>query len=338
MISRDMKSELLKLFEILLAEGFDNDYYRRIDIPSEAEIYLGVSSDKEPYFRFIAEKDKWRQIEEIQPRNGFQIVPDTLSTNEAATKKAYRIIKRKHIDNDIFFSFIANLIEAVYNSASVDSISNLIDRLMQWASFFKKYPSGILNQKQQIGLFGELYFLRMYLEKGNLNIIKNWKGPDKAAKDFVFNSFAVEIKTSVVSDNNVVHISNEYQLDSSGLAKLFLFNLLVAEDNVDGQTIPEIVDEIMEFTVADQKLHFKFRTLLNEIGYNEAFKEQYKLRIAPQVFYCYEVTPDFPRIIPSDLKQGIHNVSYNIELSHCLRYLYPYGEFESLVSGGVESE
>lgn len=330
----DIRELIINLLEELYKEAFQTDYCRRIDTESKANIFLGLDINNEPYFRFFTSADEKERINKIKPKNGFRIKQEDLTLKDYPDCTAFRISKGKSVDKDMFLSFIVDLVETIAPEGS--GISELINRLIQWSIFFKNCPEGVLNIKQQIGLYGELDFALHFVQNGLPKIIDYWRGPDKAAKDYVFRDFAVEVKTTLRDDKNKIQISNEFQLDSEGFDKLFLYFLIISEDNIDGQTLPEQIDAIRYYLAKDTARLNTFEDLLKKNGYEETFRDRYSIRFISESSFCYEISSEFPRITPANLVHGISSVSYMIDIAVCNDFQLSISEFNQFVSKRIK--
>lgn len=330
MKATDMRELITNLLCELYAEDFLTDYCRRIDTTSKANIFLGIDINNEPYFRFIAKNEDVERIKGIRPKNGFRIKQESLILDDYPNCTAFRILKGKSVDKEMFITFIVDLAEATAPEKA--DIANLIDRLIQWSVFFKNCPEGILSFRQQIGLYGELDFALHFIQKGYYEIIDHWRGPDKAAKDYVLKGSAVEVKTTLRDDKNRIQISNEFQLDSEGFDKLYLYFLIVSEDNMEGLTLPEQIDEIRYYLAKDTYRLNVFEELLKKAGYEEVFRDRYTNRFVSEASFCYDVMPGFPRITPANLVHGISSVSYGIDIAVCNDFQLSVSDFDTIVS------
>ena len=245
-----MKSDIREIFERLRQEKWNTDEYgRRIDTPSGVDIFLVLQNTK-PAFRFVISQNDKKRLQSITPRNGFE-----LCFEERGEMVNCFIVSRENNNLDIFLWFISDLVKSAGAVDPEMAINSLIKRIVHWASFFDKYPNGVLCITDQVGLYGELYFIQLFLDKGFPEIISKWKGPESSTKDFVFDKFAVEIKTTKRDDNNRIRISDENQLDNSGFDKLILCYLIISEDPFDGYTIPELVEHIRESLSHSRDFH-----------------------------------------------------------------------------------
>ena len=75
----------------------------------------------------------------------------------------------------------------------------------------KKQNLDALSENSQIGLYGELYFLRNFLKSfhNQYKCIFSWKGPEKSIQDFQFEDMAIEVKTTHGKNHQKIHIANE---------------------------------------------------------------------------------------------------------------------------------
>ena len=330
-----MEYDIKGLLDLLHNEQWNTrqDYGRRIKSRSGVDMYLLIRDGK-PAFRFLVSQNEKQDIKTISPRNGFEIsFEDSILCKDDI---ACLILPRRGSNLGLFLDFVRDLVIVAGESSSNLAVKNLIGRLAQWSLFFDKCPNGILSDNQQLGLLGELWFLYIFLEKGAFEIIKKWKGPESATKDFVFDDLAVEIKTTIRSDTNRIHISDENQLDDSGFSKLILCNLIFIKDELDGYTLPELIEEIRGFLGTYNYEQVRFNELLEKAGYRDVFAEMYDKSFKLENMFYYNVSEDFPRVIPRDLRNGVKAVSYNIELSFCKKYMIEYSQAESLILSEVQ--
>ena len=321
------------LFNQLKQEKWETQKYgRRINSTSGIDMFLAIWEGK-PAFRFVSNLAFKQRIQSIKPRNGFEISFD--DGNPDSGNIACFIFPRSKENVDLFLLFISDLAQVAGESDSKEATQVLIERLAQWATFFDKCPSGILSNKEQIGLFGELHFLQIYLEKDLHEIVNYWVGPEAATKDFVFVSLAVEVKTTARNDNNRIYISDENQLDDTGFDSLILCNLIVSEDSFDGYTLPELIEYIRKLLVNHDNELSRFNILLEKAGYKDVFADLYDKSFSLSCIFYFSVNKDFPRIIPCDLKKGVKSVSYSIERSLCMKNIMEYSIAEDLICSSI---
>lgn len=192
--------------------------------------------------------------------------------------------------------------------------------LKKCTTFFGKNGSHF-TREQALGLLGELYFMK---ERSVPTIswessLNAWKGPLGYPQDFLYPEAAIEIKTSEMSQMNLVRISNVEQLvpyQTKGY--LYVINVIEATEHPNQISISlnDLVEEISA-QLSDQGLDVEgFKLKLDFTGYTPANKYcATRYHIAAE--QCYSLDDNFPRIKPESLQKGIDNVKYTINLAHC---------------------
>ena len=124
-------------------------------------------------------------------------------------------------------------------------------------------------------------------------------------------SLALEVKTTRATTPDKVHISNVQQLDEEGMDKMFLTVVWVHQNDTAGETLPEMVDCLMEFL--PEPAIAMFSEGLMEVGYLEAHEELYaKDRYQLREFMHYQVQDGFPRMTRDQVPDGVKGVKYQI--------------------------
>ncbi len=235
----------------------------------------------------------------------------------------FKLLNFEH--KDIFAVLCEDLITSIASETNEKKlIREILNRFEKWKSLFNKIGLQGLIPEEQRGLFGELYFLRKFLQSGNdfLSIINTWIGTEKQVRDFQSNSWAVEVKTTHGNNHQKVHISSERQLDKSNLERLFLYHLSLEQQQNSGETLNDIVDSVAEILKTETIALNKFKSKLYEIGYFDLqrnFYETVGYHIRQDIFY--KVENDFPRIEENDIRAGVGDVKYSIILSQCTLYV-----------------
>ena len=229
----------------------------------------------------------------------------------------------------VFSSLCENLVETLYSlSEPKRMVLEVVNQLHRWKNLFGKINSNGLSKEEQQGLYGELYFLKKILFQHKANeynsLVDLWVGAQKASKDFQGDDWAVEVKTSSGRNTLLVDINGEHQLDETSVANLFVFHLSVEIPKSHGCTLPMMVRSIKETLLNNISALSSFEAKLCEAGYFDRHEEFYTERsyITKSERY-YKVSKNFPRIIESDLRQGVSNVYYQIAIGMCEKYLVP---------------
>ncbi|GGH02702.1 PD-(D/E)XK motif protein [Pedobacter zeae] len=224
------------------------------------------------------------------------------------------------IDNelkDIFALFIQNIIEDITTTTSEnEALTKTLNVIFKWKKLFDKISFSGMSLEYQKGLLGELIFIN-YLIDNNLptdKILSAWTGPEQDDKDFRFGDIGVEIKLTS-SKHPSLKITNEGQLDTQNVDKLYLILYLVENVKENGFSLNSLVFQISDKLHLDlDKLKF-FNERLLLLGYLASDEQHYNTMYSIKQIYYYNINQDFPRIIKSQLPSGIYNTSYSIELS-----------------------
>lgn len=224
---------------------------------------------------------------------------------------------------DVFTALATDIAHAV--AAAVDEtagVAALVGRLRRWQRFLEESgPSG-LEPIAQRGLYAELWLMRNHLvaDLGSTATILAWMGPSHTAHDFELGRTAIEVKSSLAKQHQVLRIVSERQLDDTGLAALFLFHLSLDAHRDAGQSLPAVVEELRGFvgTTAATALDDK----LLEAGYVDAHRGMYEnpgYTVREANFF--RVTEGFPRIVERDLKSGVGDLHYSVSVAECRHFL-----------------
>lgn len=239
----------------------------------------------------------------------------TLEIFEFDNKKELQIFLLDNELKDIFCYFIEDIVESIINSITQnESLVKISNVILKWKKLFDKIINNGLTLEKQKGLIGELLFVEFLLNNdfNGDKVLKIWTGPEFEDKDFLYQNLAVEVKLSS-SKLPKIQISNERQLDSTGLKKLFLSHVLLDEVKGVGFTLNEIVERVMNQFSNNHSLVTSFLEKLALVGYFPDDMELYNLQYQLREIKYYFVPNNFPKIISENLDNGIFNVSYFIE-------------------------
>ena len=230
------------------------------------------------------------------------------------------------VNTDIFAYLCGNLVETIERcDKEAKAIKLVLNRLEKWKTMFSKGASDGLSITEQQGLYGELMYLHKLLLRGifsYIDTLKIWVGADKAMRDFQGKDWAVEAKTISINNADQITINGERQLDETLLDKLYLYHLSVEASRMNGQTLNDKVDELRSLFSDDKAALNIFNAKLMEAGYFDHHRELYRER-------CYKIRKEsiyviddsFPRIKESELRDGVSNTVYSINVSTCAEYM-----------------
>lgn len=251
---------------------------------------------------------KWDELRDIR----IETLPD--EKNGAKQFLLVMLLNKQH--QDIFSSLSEDLLHQIAEIKQEDKlIEVLMLRLEKWRLLFEKVGKPGLSDEAQRGLYGELYFLRKFLE--NLTkaeyCINSWKGSERAVQDFHYSDWAVEVKTTHGKNQQKLHISNERQLDISLVPRIFLVHLSLDVRQNHGETLNDVIDELRESLSDSPAALSSFRLKLLEAGYFDVHKHYYaETGYSIRQENLYRITDDFPKITESDVPQGVGDVRYSL--------------------------
>ena len=289
------------------------EYFQQFETPDKLPIYGGVVDDKY-YFKIDIPSIFAEEAKKINDCAGYSV--HRIMVNR--TTMEIRLYAEKKEFISLFFSVIQDVVD--FASSEGQSVMTILARLQRWSDFFKKSPRGVLSYEKQIGLFGELAYLDELISRYGLSAFDSWQGPVGLSKDFIFGKFAVEVKSTIQSDFNKIKISNEKQLDSVDFDSLYLLLNILIEDQMNGYSIPEMVDIIKGKLGENPSYEERFISLLHSVGYDSSFASKYEDYFSKLYMHIFEVTENFPKITTANIGKGVSNVSYSIDVSECIPY------------------
>ncbi|MBT7899864.1 MAG: PD-(D/E)XK motif protein [Candidatus Marinimicrobia bacterium] len=226
---------------------------------------------------------------------------------------------------EMFCDLCKNLMKATNKATNPEKAPSLIlNRLKRWQRFLKKSKLDILREEQIKGLIGELLFLKNWVipQFGVTDGVKFWLGPEGSPQDFAINNLCIEVKCQLGSTKPTIRISSIDQLYTQS-PNLVLYVITLGKSTIettDSINLPGLIDEIELMIDREESPSLnRFQELLIEIGY--VFKEKYNefnyLFLGERAF---NVKGDFPRILPSDVKEGVERLTYNININECVEH------------------
>ncbi|WP_435007958.1 PD-(D/E)XK motif protein [Tundrisphaera lichenicola] len=193
--------------------------------------------------------------------------------------------------------------------------------LARWRRFWSLMPRSLLSRSDQLGLFGELWFLRVWLlpHAGLTAAIDRWRGPTGSRHDFEWPGRSVEVKATTSTRGTIHRINGVDQLLPPDGGDLHLFSIRLREEAGSSNTLPGLVRAISHELAADADAADRFETTLTRAGYSPIHAEEYEkfhLRVIEEGLYA--VRDNFPRIVPSSfpggVPGGIEELDYEINI------------------------
>ena len=293
--------------------------YRRYAVGVKPDVFAGIRRTPTATLRLLAVSlpapvvaepltlhDLILSIEPDTARPGRQLVLLTL-TNPTHT--------------DLFAVVCEDLITQIADETESNPVLNaLLNRLEQWTALFETLaPDGLSAEKRQ-GLYGELWFLNKWLNTGAdpTHCLTAWTGPGGSIHDFQLPDRAVELKTTSAVNPQAIQISNERQLDDTGLTSLWLWLLTLDVRPAGGESLNDVVERLMNQLRALPGLQNQFRLKLYQVGYQPIHHALYDApTYTVRQEQVYHVVAGFPRLRLADLPTGVSAVRYAAALAAC---------------------
>ncbi len=220
---------------------------------------------------------------------------------------------------DVFTALAEDLARRIIDSPGLPAkVVALIGGLARWQKFLSASVEG-LSEEAQRGLWGELYFLREnLLPVLGPGAVNGWKGGERAHQDFQFERGAIEVKTTLAKQPQVVRITSERQLDNSAWAVLFLHVIALDMRDGSGETLPALVASLRDGLATDAAAREKFEDELLISGYLDVHAGRYAERgYIVRTLSLFRVGTKFPCFVEKNLPPGVGDISYGLSVSAC---------------------
>lgn len=273
----------------------------------------------------ILEETAFEELNSIPRWKGME-GKDNLVSEKTGTKRVLSFEQFEGYDQVIFVNVMQDIFDELEFVDKKNCVSTIKRTLQKWSVFFQLEKDYVLSANVQQGLYSELWVLEKLIKQNGNNALEYWTGCNSESHDFYIGKDAVEIKSSSAKGPEKVKISNEYQLDDTGvMGVLYLLYLNMKRSEADGEALPEIVERIMLQLDYDQKEMFKDKLL--KVGYVYVMPKLYTYHFRVREESCFWVKDNFPRITPKNINKGIGAVEYVVSLDACRSYMIEIDSF-----------
>ena len=263
------------------------------------------------------------------PVDQFKSLKELVITQMPDTSFEHRsllLIQLHHTDClGVFATLCSDLTSTVTREFSEKSALRIVlNQLEKWRTLFDRGLAAGLSPAEQQGLYGELHLLSRMIRRNSSDMAETvgyWVGCDKAMRDFQGEDWAIEVKTTATNGSDRLMINGERQLDDALLDRLFLYHLSVEVSRKNGQTLNREIEDLRKALATDTIALHRFNTGLIHAGYFDEHASMYQDRCYKiRREQTYRISGNFPRIVEKDLRNGVCNVSYTINISACEGY------------------
>lgn len=245
-------------------------------------------------------------------------------------------------NREIFYRLCLDIIDSTRVCADEKAaLGTIIRRTWRWHGMLKGVAKDRLSAESQKGLIGELRVLELamlpFFSAGDA--VEFWRGPEGTPKDFSIGDIAIESKAKRGAARPYVKISSEFQLDMDGLSRLYLAVTYVdetAQGASDGLTLTDYVEVITQLVASNDAGSVGcLEGKLFEAGYSDEQDYSDCWWLVGQTRW-FDVRDSFPRLMLSNVPDGIEQVSYNLDVGGCSDWEVTIDSVGQLLTGVTE--
>lgn len=176
-------------------------------------------------------------------RKGIKVKKSTLDLINYGKHDFIDIICTHQDFKNEFVQIIDQII--VHFKENNDLVKAITFTINKWYYFFEKDNIIDLTESEIKGLIGELFLIKNLSNTKNYkDIIKAWMGPESGLRDFNFETFDIEVKTSSKEVGHIHTINGQLQLKSDNIP-LYVYSVsLKKSDSSNSVTIKKLIDSI----------------------------------------------------------------------------------------------
>jgi hypothetical protein len=212
---------------------------------------------------------------------------------------------------EAFLAFTSSIVLTIQKSTSnLETIKIIEEIIKRYTDFFSRKSTYSLSEIQEQGLFAELFELSNLINIYGEKAIKSWEGPEKRRRDFIFNDFEIEVKSTMKLSDTVTTVTSIKQLEPFDMP-LYL-HLHALEKSNTGIQIIDIIDRIIEKISSIQyKKMFLGKLFLLGID-KDTYEPKQSYRVVSSTKYV--VDDSFPRIKSENIPVEVFEIKYKIDL------------------------
>ncbi|HEX8083351.1 MAG TPA: PD-(D/E)XK motif protein [Solirubrobacteraceae bacterium] len=262
---------------------------------------------------------------EIEPvtderSRGLRVLTRALSVQGQRERHFVDVMCTAVSGQEVFNLVSTAILEAV--ERGVDPPDAVRGTLARWRRFWGAAPTGGLTGEEIRGLFGELWFLAVWLLPHGHDQVAHWLGPTGARHDFGWPGLALEAKATTSVRGHVHRINGVDQLDPPADGRLLVFSLRMREEPTASNALVSLIETITTALGDDSEALDAFESRLAQTGYSPLLDDHYaevRFRIVNE--RLYEVADGFPRLSEASfaggLPAGVERVEYEVNLDAC---------------------
>lgn len=289
---------------------------RRVDYDIDLDIFW-IKNEKNCYGLYIFSDVKMENIPE------FELKGIEMHKTHRENKTEFIFLLKNRENWEIFLTLCRDLIAAAsLKKTGREIIDEIFRRLNRWKQILSETGAKTFPLKLEMGLLGELICLKekVFPRIGINEAIRCWTGPDFEKQDFIMEDMIIEVKTYSISKGKKIRISSAEQLFYSRDIPLYI-NAIALEKSSEGCSLETVIGWVLEESEISPYNQEIFELKLLNYGY---YREIYSENISTFKVIeneIYHVEEDFPRIKQELIPAGTENISYDIDLWKCSKFL-----------------
>jgi hypothetical protein len=308
---------------------------RRILPEVNYDIYLAIEKPSNTRMLMIRVSNAFLDKKTIYPSSSSFVVNRLTLPKDSEKYVTLQLVLTNTRYKDIFTTLVQDIVDNLVPIIEGQlAVLAFITRLQRWQAFLEKHNPEGLSEIAQQGLYGELWFLRQVVipQLGLFNGLRCWTAPKWTQQDFQFPKCAIEVKTTSAKQHQKLMIASERQLDDFGTGTIVLLHLSLDVRQGSGETLLEMITNIRSLVANDITTRDEFESLLFEIGYLDLHSARYEnTSYTIREHNYFKVREGFPRIVESELRNGVGDVRYTISVAECKRFSIPEPEVISMI-------
>lgn len=238
---------------------------------------------------------------------------------------------------EVFNPLVSDVADTVRAApAAADALAAAVDRFGRWQDLLRAVSRDGLSAEARRGLYGELLVLGDVLlaSLAQTSAVEAWTGPMGTNQDFQLPAVAIETKASVAKRPRSIRIASERQLDGTGTPALLLALAQLDERRGgSGESLNRRVEGIRQ-RLTSPAARARFDGLLIQAGYLPGHRDLYEEpRYTLRELRFWHVREGFPRLVESDLPEGVGDCTYHVSTSGLDAYRATADEVKELIGG-----
>jgi Putative PD-(D/E)XK family member, (DUF4420) len=316
--------------------NMSSGYLSRYILPEVGyEVYIAIEKPSNIRLLMLHVNNIFLDRKTVYPASSSFVVNRIVLPQDKEEDATLQLVLTNTRYKDIFTTLVQDIVDHLASIPEGQAaISAFLVRLKRWQAFLEKNNLEGLSEILQQGLYGELWFLRQVVlpHLGLINGLRRWTAPKSTQQDFQFSGCAVEVKTTSAKQHQKLAIASERQLDDTGAGAIVLLHLSLDVRQGQGETLPAMVASVRSLVSGDAIARDELENLLFEIGYLDIHATRYdNIGYTIREHNYFKVGSDFPKIIESDLRNGVGDVRYTISVAECKRFSIPESEVSALI-------